>query len=51
MGMSPWVSTLVHWISGMLQDTTGSYGQAFMINAVMAALGIILICAVKKKQN
>jgi len=41
---------LVHWISGVLRDTTGSYDQAFMINAIMAALGIVLICAVKKKQ-
>lgn len=39
---------LVHWVSGVLRDTTGSYNQAFVINAVMAALGIILICAVKK---
>ena len=41
---------LVHWISGVLRDTTGSYDQAFMINAVIASLGIVLICAVKKKQ-
>ncbi|MEA2038273.1 MAG: MFS transporter [Thermodesulfobacteriota bacterium] len=42
---------LVHWVSGVLRDTTGSYDQAFVINAVMAALGIILICAVKKSRN
>ena len=42
---------LVHWISGVLRDTTGNYDQAFMINAMMAALGIVLICAVKKKRN
>ena len=29
---------LVHWVSGVLRDTTGSYDQAFMINAVMAAI-------------
>jgi len=42
---------LVHWVSGVLRDTTGSYEQAFMFNAVMAALGIVLICAVKKSGN
>ena len=42
---------LVHWVSGVLRDTTGNYDQAFMINAMMAALGIVLICAVKKKRN
>jgi len=42
---------LVHWISGVLRDTTGNYDQAFVINAVMAALGIILICGVKKPRN
>ena len=41
---------LVHWISGVLRDTMGSYDWAFIINAVMAALGIVLICAVKKPQ-
>jgi len=42
---------LVHWVSGVLRDTTGSYEQAFMINAVMAAIGIVLICVVKKEAN
>ena len=42
---------LVHWTSGVLWDTTGSYDQAFMINAIMAALGIVLICTIKKKRN
>jgi len=42
---------LVHWVSGVLRDTTGSYDQAFMINAVMAAIGIGLICLVKKEAN
>ena len=39
---------LVHWVGGILRDTTGSYDHVFVINAVMAALGIALICAVKK---
>lgn len=42
---------LVHWVSGVLRDTTNSYDQAFMINAVMAALGIVFICTVKKIRN
>jgi len=42
---------LVHWVSGVLRDTTGSYDQAFMINAVMAAIGIGLICLVQKRSK
>ena len=40
---------LVHWVSGVLRDTTGNYDQAFIINAVMAALGIALMCTVNKE--
>jgi OFA family oxalate/formate antiporter-like MFS transporter len=39
---------LVHWIFGIIRDTTGSYDQAFVISAIMAAFGTILICIVKK---
>ena len=39
---------LVHWVSGILRDTSGNYDQAFIINAVIAALGLALICRVKK---
>ncbi|MBW1673614.1 MAG: MFS transporter, partial [Deltaproteobacteria bacterium] len=39
---------LVHWITGILRDTTGVYDYAFIINAGMAALGLFLICLVKK---
>ena len=39
---------LVHWVSGMLRDSTGTYEYAFVINAVMAALGIVFICTVRK---
>ena len=38
---------LVHWVSGMLRDASGSYQQAFTINAVMAALGLLLISRVR----
>ena len=39
---------LVHWVSGVLRDSTGSYGYSFAINIVMAALAVLLICTVKK---
>lgn len=38
---------LVHWVSGLLRDTTGSYDHAFIINAIMAAVALILIYFVK----
>lgn len=40
---------LVHWVSGVLRDSTGSYNYSFVINTVMAALAVLLICTVKKK--
>ncbi len=40
---------VVHWVSGMLRDATGVYDHVFVINAVMAALGIALICFVNQK--
>jgi sugar phosphate permease len=39
---------LVHWITGILRDTTGVYDHAFIINSAMAAAGLFLICLVKK---
>jgi sugar phosphate permease len=39
---------LVHWASGMLRDTTGTYDAAFLINAWMAALAVVLMSTVKK---
>jgi sugar phosphate permease len=41
---------LVHWVSGMLRDSTGNYEYAFVISTVMAAVGIALIYAVKKTE-
>jgi hypothetical protein len=41
---------LVHWITGILRDTTGVYDYAFIINAGMAVAGLILICLVKKSE-
>jgi len=40
---------LVHWVSGILRDTTGSYHQAFLFNAIMAALALLLIFTIKKR--
>jgi len=42
---------LVHWVSGVLRDTTGSYSIAFSINAIMAALGFCFILMLKKSKN
>lgn len=41
-------AVLVHWISGVLRDTTGSYGLAFVINTVMAAVAALLMCLVRQ---
>jgi sugar phosphate permease len=39
---------LVHWVSGMLRDSTGTYDYAFIINTIMAVLGTVLFFAVRK---
>jgi len=39
---------LVHWVSGVLRDSTGSYDYSFAVNTVMAALAVLLMCTVKK---
>jgi sugar phosphate permease len=41
---------LVHWIAGILRDTTGIYDYAFTINAGMAVVSLFLICLVKKSE-
>ena len=38
----------VHWVSGFLRDSTGSYDVPFMINVAMAAIGSILMCLVRR---
>jgi len=38
-----------HWITGILRDSTGVYDQSFIINAAMAAVGLVLMAFVKKK--
>ncbi len=39
---------LTHWVTGMLRDATGVYHQAFFINMLMAAVGMVLMCFVRK---
>lgn len=41
----------VHWVSGILRDTTGSYDYPFMIDTVMAALGVFFMCLVRQTQK
>lgn len=40
---------LVHWVSGVVRDATGIYDHVFIINAVMAAIGIALFFGVNQK--
>ena len=40
---------LVHWVTGILRDTTGSYQYAFSLSAVMAALALLLVAFVKSE--
>ncbi len=39
----------VHWVSGLLRDTTGTYTEAFLINAFMAGLGLLLMAFVRSE--
>ena len=39
---------LTHWISGTLRDTTDVYNHAFIISAVMAFMGLLLMSRVRK---
>ncbi len=39
-----------HWITGFLRDSTGVYDHSFIINAVMAALGLVLMAFVRKAE-
>jgi MFS family permease len=41
----------VHWVSGLLRDSTGSYDVPFAINVVMAAIGSLLICLVRQERG
>jgi len=41
----------VHWVSGLLRDSTGSYDGPFMINVAMAAIGSVLMCLVRQNRR
>jgi MFS family permease len=41
----------VHWVSGLLRDSTGTYDGPFMINLALAALGSGLMCLVRKERG
>jgi MFS family permease len=38
-------------VGGLIRDSSGSYHQAFLIDALLAVLGLLLICFVKKKST
>jgi nitrate/nitrite transporter NarK len=40
---------LVHWVSGVLRDSTGRYDHAFMLNTITAVAAILLIRAVRER--
>jgi sugar phosphate permease len=42
---------LVHWVSGALRDTTGTYNLAFALNVVMAGVSIALIYCVRRARR
>ena len=39
---------LVHWVSGVLRDSTGRYDHAFMLNTITAVVAILLIRAIRE---
>jgi sugar phosphate permease len=39
----------VHWVSGLLRDSAGSYDTAFLINVAMAGIGTLLMGLVRQK--
>ncbi|MBN2125848.1 MAG: MFS transporter [Deltaproteobacteria bacterium] len=41
-------AVLSHWVTGMLRDATGQYDRAFLINALLATLGLVFISLVRK---
>lgn len=41
---------VVHWVAGILRDTTGRYDHAFMINVLMAVAGLVLMFLVSRER-
>jgi len=42
---------MVHWVTGILRDSTGVYNHAFVISATMAAAAVLLVCLVKRRES
>lgn len=42
---------VVHWVAGILRDTTGRYDHAFAINIIMAVAGMVLMFLVKQDRS
>jgi sugar phosphate permease len=42
---------LVHWVTGAIRDSTGSYSSAFAVNAVMAAGAVMAMAAARKAKQ
>lgn len=42
---------VVHWVSGIIRDATGSYHLAFMITTIMAAVSIVFMYFVEKSSK
>jgi len=40
---------LVHWVSGVLRDSTGRYDHAFMLNTITAVMAILFIRAIRER--
>jgi MFS family permease len=41
----------VHWVSGLLRDSSGFYDGPFIINVVMAGIGSVLMCPVRRERG
>ncbi len=41
----------VHWVSGLIRDTTGSYKNAFVITAITAAVSVVFMYFVEKSNK
>lgn len=39
---------LVHWVSGVLRDSSGTYDHAFLANVFMAVVAVLLMSAVRR---
>jgi len=40
---------LVHWVSGLLRDTRGVYGEAFFLDVLMAVAALLLLLPVRRE--